>query len=83
VKSTYTMGKEEEVEVPAGRFKALRVDAEYVRGDERQRHTFWHAPRVGLVKAVLKTDTAEWTQVLMSFTPGDAPAPKPPGAGKK
>jgi hypothetical protein len=82
-KRTYTVGREEEVDVPAGKFRAIRVEEEFTRGDERQRHTFWHAPRVGIVKAVIRTETAEWTQVLTSFTPGDAPVLKSPAAGKK
>jgi hypothetical protein len=82
-KRTYTAGPEEEVEVPAGRFRAVRVDEEFARGGERARHTFWHARRVGLVKAVLKTDDDEWTQVLVSFAAGDGSVTRPPSAGRK
>ncbi|MEO2088016.1 MAG: hypothetical protein ABGY75_00760 [Gemmataceae bacterium] len=36
-KLTYTMGKEEELEVPAGKFTALRVEFELVSGISRRR----------------------------------------------
>jgi hypothetical protein len=69
--TTYTMGAEEEVEVPAGKFKALRVDAESQLGGQTRKATAWYAPGVGLVKSVATTPTGfETTSVLKSFTPG-------------
>jgi hypothetical protein len=64
------MGREEEVEVPAGKFKALRVEAEQELGANVFKSTLWYAPGVGLVKSVTNTNGTERVQVLKSFTPG-------------
>jgi hypothetical protein len=69
-KTTYTLGKEEDVEVPAGKFKALRVESEQVLGDNVYKSTLWYAPGVGLLKSVNNIGGTERTQVLKSFTPG-------------
>jgi hypothetical protein len=69
-KTTYRMGREEEVEVPAGKFKALRVESEQELGANLFRSTLWYAPGVGLVKSLTNTNGHERIQVLKSFTPG-------------
>jgi len=73
-KTTYTVGKEEEIEVPAGKFKAVRVDNELTfpsaKGETKVRRSNWYAPGVGLVKLVIDTGTSKTTMVLKSFTPG-------------
>jgi hypothetical protein len=65
---TCTVGKVEEVKVPAGTFKAIRVEekTDALRGSV----TRWYAPGVGLVKAVTTSGKAEQTQVLKSYTLG-------------
>jgi hypothetical protein len=61
----------EEVEVPAGKFQAVRVEAEVPIGREAtQKTTTWYAPEVGWVKMVTKFGDAEDVKVLKSFTPG-------------
>jgi hypothetical protein len=70
-KAIYTTGKEEEVEVPAGKFKAVRVDSETFRNGEREsKSSDWYAPEVGLVKSVTTMGGSDRTLVLKSFTPG-------------
>jgi hypothetical protein len=70
-KTTYTMGKVEEIEVPAGKFKALRVESETDLGDGRMaRSTLWYASGVGLVKSVSDIGGTERTQILKAFTRG-------------
>jgi hypothetical protein len=69
-KATYTVGKEEEVEVPAGKFKAIRVEmALELRGGTLKSST-WYAAGVGIIKVVTPSGDKERTQVLKSFTPG-------------
>ncbi len=75
MKPTFTVVKvDEEVEVPAGKFRALRVEWEI--NLEMQpigkglKTTAWHAPGVGVVKTVTVSGGTERTQVLKSFTPG-------------
>jgi len=52
-KTTYTVGDEEEVEVPAGKFQAVRVSRVIDGGGlKQQRATDWYAPGVGRVKSV-------------------------------
>jgi hypothetical protein len=73
-KSTFTVGKEEEVEVPAGKFKAIRIDAELNydigNGPTTIKTSSWYAPKVGLIKMVTNPGTTETVMVLKSFTPG-------------
>jgi len=64
--ASFTMGKVEEIEVPAGKFQALRVDEEARTG----RHTVWYAEGVGVVKSVSVHAGQVMTQELKSFTPG-------------
>jgi hypothetical protein len=70
-KHTWTVGKWEEVEVPAGKFQALRVESKL----ESPRvpaltGTYWYAPGIGVVKSVLNTSTGVQTTVLKSFKAG-------------
>ena len=66
----YTVGKVEEVEVPAGKFKAIRVDERTDETNPPMLATRWYAPGVGLVKAITNPGKSETIQVLKSFTPG-------------
>jgi hypothetical protein len=72
VKSTHTIGELEWVEVPAGKFRALRVDTEHDGETPRLTATSWYAPNVGLVKMVPRSRAGkeEGAFVLKSFTPG-------------
>jgi hypothetical protein len=67
---TYTVGKVEEVKVPAGTFQAIRVEERTDPTVLRMRATRWYAPGVGLVKAITSSGKIEQTQVLKSYTPG-------------
>jgi hypothetical protein len=67
-KVTYTVGKVEEVEVLAGKYKAIRLDAETKAGELTRKHTQWYAPGIG----VIKTETPGGTIELKEFTPGKA-----------
>jgi hypothetical protein len=69
LKGKYTFKGEEEVEVPAGKFKALRVDAVVARDGPRPT-TCWYAAGVGQVKVVMVSGGAEHVEVLKAFNPG-------------
>jgi hypothetical protein len=70
-KQIYTMGGEEDLDVPAGKFRAVRVEMEsFVEDEKRASATAWYAPGVGLVKSVTKLGANERTQVLKSYKPG-------------
>jgi hypothetical protein len=60
----YEVTKEEDVEVPAGKYKAVRV--EQVNGD--QTTTLWFAPTVGLIK--MTTAGSELVTLLKEFKAG-------------
>jgi hypothetical protein len=68
--TTYTVGKPEEVEVPAGKSKAIPVVSEFDLGCTRLKSTSWYAPGVGLVKQTIKGQGTDQTSVLKEFTPG-------------
>jgi hypothetical protein len=56
----------EMVKVPAGEYKAVRIDAVLNCDGHVRKDVFWFAPGVGLVKR----EGEQSSQVLMSFTPG-------------
>jgi hypothetical protein len=66
---TRTVFGPEEVEVPAGKFHALRVEYEQFGA----KYTSWYAPNVGEVKRVMKRDQAETVpRALKAFKWPDA-----------
>ncbi|WP_020474455.1 TapB family protein [Zavarzinella formosa] len=70
-RTTYTMIGEEVIEVPAGKFKALRIESVWrVGGDLNGKQSCWYAPGVGLVKSLNEFPGIEQVTVLKSFTPG-------------
>jgi hypothetical protein len=70
-KHSRTVAQWEEVEVPAGKFQALRVEAKLESpGLPTLTGTYWFAPGFGEVKSVLNTSTGVQTTVLKSFKPG-------------
>jgi hypothetical protein len=69
-KLTFTVRGEEAVEVPAGKFQAVRVDRGSGRGPFASTRSDWYAPGVGLVKSVEAFGGTEKTSVLKAFTPG-------------
>jgi len=62
--ATYTVTKEEEVEVPAGKFPAIRVESVSDSG----KTLLWFAPNVGLVK--VQTEGTDRVHVLKEFKAG-------------
>jgi hypothetical protein len=65
----YTTGKVEVVEVPAGRFTAVRVEAVLQANGGTARVTYWWAAGVGMVKKVARGPDIDEVRVLKSFTP--------------
>lgn len=70
--ATLTRGKEEEIEVPAGKFTAIRVDVVITRGKDTNRVTQWYAAGVGLVMESAQRGELTITRELKEFTPGNA-----------
>lgn len=64
----FTTGPVEQVEVPAGKFKAIRIDYDGPKDGRQFRQTFWFAPDVGMVKTVVGEGRAE--VVLKSYERG-------------
>lgn len=67
---TYTTGKAEVVEVPAGKFHAVRVEMVGKVGETTIRGTNWYAPGRGIVKTMIESPGSVKVVVLKSFTPG-------------
>lgn len=65
-KVTYTMGKEEEVVVAAGKYKAFRLESVSESGGQTRKQTDWYAAGVGLIKSEMPGGVIE----LKEFTPG-------------
>jgi hypothetical protein len=72
-RSTYTTVKvDEEIEVPAGKFKCVRVEAVSDANGRERKVTSWYAPGVGLVRmdGTGPDGTSKVQRELKSFTPG-------------
>jgi hypothetical protein len=70
VRTTYTVHGEEEVEVPAGKFKAIRVDSVTGGSDGKGfKGSFWYAPALGLVRSVTPVADGDRVQSLKTFSP--------------
>jgi hypothetical protein len=69
VKVKDTMGKVEEVEVPAGKYKAIRVEEVLEAGQSTRKRTYRYAAGVGMVKLEAEGSITELTE----FTPGKDP----------
>jgi hypothetical protein len=54
----------ERIEVPAGVFDAIRVEAIYTLNDKPRKITSWYAPKVGLVRR-----EGHVSNVLKAFNP--------------
>ena len=70
-KGTMRVAGVETVEVPAGKFDAVRVDEEFTsladgKPLDHFKQTYWYAPNVGVVKSTFEGIKTE----LKSFTPG-------------
>ena len=69
-KQTWTVVGEEDVEVPAGKFRAVRVEGKLESKAPTLVGSYWYAPGVGQVKSEIMTSTGLQTTVLKSFKPG-------------
>ncbi|HVK11989.1 MAG TPA: hypothetical protein VM597_24660 [Gemmataceae bacterium] len=65
-----TLGKEEEVEVPAGKFRAIPVTSDSTRAGQTVKVTSRYAPKIGMVKSEAVINGITTTHVLKSFTSG-------------
>jgi hypothetical protein len=75
---TVFVGEVELVEVPAGKFSAIRLDWEYKLGDAPQSRTYWYARGVGLVKTKTGTRELRLKSFHLDEDPRRAPAPRAP-----
>jgi hypothetical protein len=68
---TRTVVGVERIEVPAGKFEAVRVDYEFVNRRGVNRGSVWYAVGVGMVKQETTEGPGEgFSQVLKTFAPG-------------
>jgi hypothetical protein len=66
----YQAVREEEVEVPAGKFRAFRIDVDIDSRGQSNRSVIWYDARVGIVKLEHGPGEPESVRVLKSFKPG-------------
>ena len=76
-----TLHGPEEVEVPAGKFHAVRIESEYVNRHTTRRSTAWYAEGVGLIKEVLHCDNDATITSKMLKSVTDVPAIQKGGKG--
>jgi hypothetical protein len=58
----------EAVEVPAGKFQAMKVESKVNQGGTPVTKTYWYANWVGLVKSMTDTGSAKSTTVLLDYS---------------
>ncbi len=66
----YKAIKEETVEVPAGKFKAFRIEVDIDTQGRPGRSVLWYDSRVGVVKMEHEAGDSSYVRVLKSFQPG-------------
>ena len=66
----YSRGPTEELSLPAGTFRAVRVDSVLTAGRHTVKESRWYAPGVGLVQVTTDHRGNTETAVLTAFTPG-------------
>ena len=69
---TATTGEIEEIETPAGKYKAVPVSLEAEQMGMKVITTYWFAPDVGIVSQKMKIGEIEFSTKLKKFTPGKA-----------
>jgi hypothetical protein len=72
VRSTfkYKAIHEEDVEVPAGKYRAFRIEVDIDTQGRTRKSVIWYAPRVGIVKMDHEDGDSGYVRVLKSFQPG-------------
>lgn len=58
----------EAVEVPAGKFQAMKVETKMTQGGQPVTRTYWYANWVGFVKGVTESGTFKSTTVLTDYS---------------
>jgi uncharacterized protein DUF3108 len=58
----------EAVEVPAGKFQAMKVESRVNQGGTNVTKTYWYANWVGLVKSITDTGSVKSTSVLVDYS---------------
>jgi len=66
----YRAMREEDVEVPAGKFRAFRIEVDIDTRGRSSRSAIWYGPGVGIVKMEHDDPAGGYVRVLKSFRPG-------------
>ena len=66
----YKVVQEEDVEVPAGKFRAARLEVDIETRGQARKSVIWYAPRVGIVKMDHQDGDSGYVRVLKKFEPG-------------
>jgi hypothetical protein len=68
IEESNTVSGPETVEVPAGKFQAMKVETHVVQGGTPVTKTYWFANWVGLVKSMTDTGSVKSTTELMDYS---------------
>lgn len=66
----YKAVRAEDVEVPAGKYRAFRIEVDIDTRGRAARSVIWYAPRVGIVKMEHEDGDSGYVRLLKSFRPG-------------
>ena len=66
----YKAIQEEDVEVPAGKFRAFRLEVDIDSRGQTRKSVIWYAPRVGIVKMDHQDGESSYVRLLKKFEPG-------------
>jgi hypothetical protein len=68
IEESSRVGGPEMVEVPAGKFQAMKVETRVVQGGTGVQKTYWFANWIGLVKSVTDTGSVVSTTELLDYS---------------
>jgi len=63
----YNVSGPEEIVVPAGKFKAMKVVCEVTQNGAKANKTYWYGPNIGLVKSITESGPVKSTTELVSY----------------
>lgn len=66
----YKAIQEEDVEVPAGKYRAFRIEVDIDTQGRTRKSVIWYAPQVGIVKMDHEDGDSGYIRTLKSFKPG-------------
>lgn len=68
IEDSHQVTGSEIIEVPAGKFQAIKVETKTIQGGQSVTRTYWYANWVGFIKGVTESSSFKSTTVLLDYS---------------